>query len=289
MTRETWGLLLGLLGVVMFAGTLPATRLAVVALDPWFVTMGRAALAGLLALTVLLVLRRPWPGSSSLRPMLLGTFCLVIGFPGFIGLAMKTVPAAHGGVVLGLMPLATAAFAALVLGERPSGRFWFFAALGALIVVGFSLRDGGGRLEIGDLYLLLAGALSSLGYVLSGRLARTMPGWEVISWMLVMALPFTLPMAWWLQPALPETVPFKAWAGFAYVTLFSQFLGFFAWNAGLAMGGVARVSQTQLMQTFVTLGIAAVVNDEVLDPVTVFAAIAVVAVVMFGRKAQVVR
>ena len=290
MSRETLGLLLGFLGVVIFGGTLPFTRLAVEALDPWFVSAGRAALSGLLAATTLVALRRPRPDAGDLRSLALAALCLVGGFPVLTALAMQSVPASHGGVVLGVLPLATAAMSAFLGGERPSPAFWHAALAGAALVVGFALRDGGGRFERGDLYLAGAVAASSLGYVLSGRLAqRGLGGWEVISWILVISLPVTIPLTIVLAPSDPGAVPAWAWAGFAYVTILSQYLGFFAWNAGLSLGGIARVSQVQLLQTFVTLLIAAGLNGERVDAPTWAVAIVVVAMVLVGRRAAVQR
>ncbi len=288
MSRETLGFVLGFVGVCVFAGTLPFTRLAVEALDPWFVTAGRAALSGLLAGATLLVLRRRVPDGATLRTLALAALCLVLGFPGFIALAMTSVNASHGGVVLGILPLATAVVSALVTGERPAFGFWLAAAAGAALVVWFALRDGGDGLAAGDILLAGAVATSSLGYVLSGRVAQQgMSGWEVISWVLVVSLPVTIPAAILLAPADPAAVPASSWIGFAYVTLMSQYLGFFAWTAGLALGGIARVSQVQLLQTFVTLVIAAALNDERVDALTWLVAVAVVALVLLGRRAAI--
>ena len=287
MTRETLGLLLGFLGVVIFGATLPATRAAVADLAPWFVTHGRASAAGCIALVVLLVLRRALPSRDLWRDLAIASICLVIGFPGFIGLAMQSVPASHGGVVLGILPLATALFGALFTGERPSTAYWICGIVGALLVVGFAIRDADMTLTLGDIYLFLAVLVSSLGYVFSARLARHMPGWEVISWAVVIALPVTLPMTFWLQPADWSVVRPSAWIGFAYVAVMSQYVGFFAWNAGLAMGGVARVSQVQLLQTFVTLLVAAAFLGETIDLVTLLFAIAVVGIVLAGRWAPI--
>lgn len=290
LSRETLGLLLGLVGVIVFGATLPMTRLAVVppvgaGLDPWFVTGGRAALAGLVALLVLLVLRRPVPPPGTRGPILGAAVLLVGGFPGFTGFAMQSVPAAHGGVVLGVLPLVTAAFGAWLTGERPRPAFWLCAGLGALLVVAFALRDGGGRVEPGDLLLVGATVSAALGYVLSAKAARVLPGWEVISWALVAALPVTLPVALWTLPEVPLRVAPVTWLAFLYLALMSQYLGFFAWNAGLVMGGVARVSQVQLLQTFVTLAVAALLTGERVDPLTWTAALAVVALVLAGRRA----
>ena len=287
MSRETLGLLLGFVGVVVFGGSLPFTRLAVEAFDPWFASAARAAGAGCLAGAVLIATRRGLPDRRDLGALLLAALCLVAGFPTLTALALQTVPVSHGGVVLGVLPLATAAASALITGERPRGAFWAAAVAGAALVVAFALRDGGGRLERGDLYLLAAVAICALGYVVSGGLTRRMPGWAVISWMLVLSLPASVPLALLLAPSDLGPVPGRAWAGLAYITVMSQYLGFFAWNAGLALGGIARVSQVQLLQTFVTLGIAALLNGERVDGPTWAGAAAVVALVLFGRRAAV--
>jgi len=287
LSRETQGMWLGFIGVVIFGATVPATRLAVVALDPFFTSFGRAAVAGVLSAMILLLMRRPWPTASQLRLMAVIVIVMVIGFASLMALSLQTVPASHGGVVLGILPLSTAAAASVLLGERPSLRFWFFALLGTVVVVAFALRDSGGAIEIGDIYMFAAAILSSIGYVYSGHLSKQMPGWEVICWILVVGLPITLPASLLFIPADPAAVPTSAWLGFAYVSLFSMFIGFFAWNAGMAMGGVARVSQVQLLQTFVTLALSAWVNGEHIDPVTIGAAIAVVAIVAMGRSSRV--
>jgi drug/metabolite transporter (DMT)-like permease len=285
MSRDSLGFLLGILGVVIFGATLPATRLAVADLAPWFVTMGRAAVAGLLALGVLIVLRRPLPPRALRLDLALASVALVIGFPGLIGLAMLTVPANQGGVVLGILPLATAVAGALFAGDRPRWPFWAWGVAGAGLVLAFTIRKNGFVLTSGTLYLLAAVVVTGLGYVFSARASRQLPGWEVISWCCVLALPVTLPTALWLWPPDLGAVRASAWAGFAYVAIMSQYIGFFAWNAGLAMGGVARVSQTQLLQTFVTLGVAAALLGEEIDGMTVLFAVAVVGVVLAGRAA----
>ncbi|MGL4444940.1 MAG: DMT family transporter [Alsobacter sp.] len=286
-SRETLGLLLGFVGVVIFGATLPMTRIAVPFLDPVFLTAGRAAVAGLVAVAVLVALRRRPPPIAAVPRIALASLLLVGGFPVFSGFAMQTVPASHGAVVIGIMPLATAVLGALLLRERPSPAFWLAAVIGSAIIVVFSLRDGGGRIQPGDMLLVGAIASASLGYVISADLSRSMPGWEVISWAVVIALPVSIPLAWATAPADAAAVPAVAWAAFAYLGLMSQYLGFFAWNAGLAMGGVSRVSQVQLLQTFVTFGIAALVSGERVDVWTWIAAVAVCAVVLVGRRARI--
>lgn len=289
MSRETLGLVLGLVGVCVFAGTLPFTRIAVEFLSPGFITAGRAAASGVLAAALLAVLRRPVPPPAALARIVLAALCLVGGFPIFTALAMQSVPAGHGAVVLGILPLATALLSTLIAGERPSKRFWLAAVAGAGVVVGFTLQGGAG-LELGDLYLFGAVVASSLGYVLSAQLAQSgLRGWEVISWLLLVALPVTLPAALWLLPPEPTRIPAWNWLAFAYVALMSQYLGFFAWNAGLALGGIARVSQVQLLQTFITLAIAAALNREAIDPTTWGVAAIVIVLVLVARRSPVRR
>ena len=289
MSRETLGLLVGFVGVAIFGGTLPFTRIAVEALDPWFVTAGRASLSGLLAGAVLIALRRRVPDVRILKTIAWASLFIVGGFPALTALAMTRVAASHGGVVLGVLPLATAAISAWITGERPSARFWAAAVAGAALVAGFAMRDGGGRFDAGDLMLAGAVVCAATGYNLSGRLTETMSGWEVISWILVVALPVTIPLTLWLAPATPAAVPARCWIAFAYVTVMSQYVGFFAWNAGLALGGVTRVSQVQLLQTFVTLLIAAALNGERVDALTWAVAVLVVALVVIGRRSRIRR
>lgn len=285
MPRQTLGLLLGLVGVAIFGATLPMTRIAVAHLDPWFVTTGRAVVAGGAALAVLAVLRRPVPPPAVLLRLAAASALLVFGFPGFSAFAMRSVPAAHGGVVLGVLPLATAVIGAVFTRDRPAAAFWVWAVAGAAIVVAFALRQGSGHVEPGDVLLLGAVLSAATGYVISARLTLRMPGWEVISWAVVLALPVTIPVTLLHAPAEPASVPWEAWGAFLYLGLMSQYVGFFAWNAGLALGGVARVSQVQLLQTFVTLSLASLLAGEPLEPLTWVAALGVVATVLLGRKA----
>lgn len=290
MPRESLGLLLGFVGVCIFAGTLPFTHLAVEALSPLFVTAGRAALAGLLAAAMLLFLRKPWPTRGQLGTFALSALCLVGGFPGFTAMAMQSVPASHGGVVLGILPLATSAISALITGERPSPAFWAAAIAGAALVIGFTLHEGSGSLGRGDLFLLAAALSSALGYVLSGKLVGSgYAGWEVISWILVIALPATIPVALWTMPDSVGAIPTWSWIGFLYVALMSQYFGFFAWNAGLALGGIAHVSQVQLLQTFVTLIFASLLNRDPIDPFAWIVAAGVFLLVMGAQRAKVAR
>jgi drug/metabolite transporter (DMT)-like permease len=289
LSRETLGLMIGTIGVIIFGVTLPMTRIAVVSLDPWFVTMGRAALAGLVALCVLVVLKRSVPTRSELMRLAVAAVFVIVGFPGFTGFAMRLVPASHGGVVLGILPLVVALFGAIAARERPSVGFWLSALAGAALVIGFSLRDGEGGFGLGDVLLLGAVLSAASGYTVLAGLTKSRPGWEVISWTVVISLPVTLPFAFLTAPSDLFAVPLPHWGAFLYLGLMSQYVGFFFWNTGLAMGGQARVSQTQLLQTFVTLAFAAWVNGEQVDLLTWIFAVAVVGVVLIGRRTRIVK
>jgi drug/metabolite transporter (DMT)-like permease len=290
MSRETLGLLLGFAGVVIFGATLPAMRFAVSDLAPLFVTAGRAVVAAALALAYLALWRRPWPKRHQWLPLLGVAVFLVYGFPLLTALGMQTVPASRGGVVLGILPLATAAAAALIAGERPSAGFWLAALAGSALVIIFALRgDAGHGLGVGEVYLLAAVAVTGLGYTISAKLTREMGALDVIGWALIVSLPLSVSLAFWSQPADWRAVSSAAWAGFAYNGVFSMFLGFLFWNAGLAMGGIARVGQVQLLQTFVTIVVAALINRETVGLDVWAFALAVVATVLIGRRAQVKR
>ena len=288
--HKNFGLLLGFLGMCLFAGTLPATRLALLGFDPLFLTVARAALAGSVGLIVLVARRRRVPSRSLWLEIFGAALCTVIGFPLFAALAMMTVPAAHGGVVLGILPLVTAAAATAFAHERPSPGFWLASVLGALIVVTFMLRRNGGMtFSAGDLFLLGTVLSGALGYTFSGRLATLMPGWEVISWQVVIFLPLAAAATFVLWPADIATAPISSWIGLGYVGLVSQYTAFFVFNAGLAIGGIARVGQVMLLQPFMIVALALPVNGEAIDVETILFAAAVVATVLIGQRMRVTR
>jgi drug/metabolite transporter (DMT)-like permease len=290
ISHKKLGLLLGFIGMCLFAGTLPATRLAVSGFDPWFLTVARAALAGSAGLAVLIVLRRRAPPRSLWLEMFVAALCTVVGFPLFAALAMMTVPAAHGGVVLGILPLATAAAAAIFAHERPSRGFWLASAIGAIIVLTFMLRRSGGKpFSAGDLFLLGTVASGALGYTFSGRLAARMPGWEVISWQVAIFLPLAALATFALWPANIVSVSISSWAGLGYVGFVSQYTAFFVFNAALAIGGIARVGQVMLLQPFAIVALALPVNGEPINVETILFATAVVATVLIGQRMRVVR
>ena len=290
--HETRGLALGLLGVVIFAMTEPMTRLAVgpavdPQLPPLFVTAGRAGFAGGLAALYLLAVRAPWPGREHRLALFVSALGTVVGFPLFLALARRRVDAIHAAVVTGVLPLATALAAAIAFRQRPSTGFWLCAALGCALVLGFAVWQGSGSLVLADVLLLGAVASAAIGYVAGARLSAEMPAERVICWVLVLSLPATVPATLATWPAHPASLP--AWGGFAYVTVFSMWLGFFAWYRGLALGGTVRVSQVQLVQPFLAMLFAVPVLGERLDAATVGFALAVVATVFAGRAMSVGR
>jgi len=286
VSRARLGLLLGFVGVLIFGGTLPATRLAVSAIDPIALTALRTAIAGLCSLALLLVLRRPLPPRALLPQLVITMLCVAVLFPFLMAVGMQTVDASHGGVVLGILPIGTALAAVIITHERPRPLFWIASFAGAALVIAFALRQGGGALSTGDWFLLASVIVSAIGYAFSGRLTAQMPGWEVISWVLVIALPFSIPATALTMPAELSQIPLKPWLGLLYVALFSQWIGFFAWNAGMAMGGIARVSQVQLLQPFVVFALAAVFNDEIITPQIVLFAAGVVATVAISARTR---
>ncbi len=292
MNATNKGFAWGVLGVVIFAMTLPMTRLAVGAasdpqLSPAFVTAGRAALAGLLSILYLLAVRAPWPARRHGPTLAVSALGTVVGFPMSLALALRQVDASHAAVVTGLMPMATAVIGALVLRQRPSLGFWACALTGFVLVLCFAAWQGGGALSAGDGWLLLAVLFTGIGYVAGAKVAAEMPAPQVICWVLVMSLPLTLPAALWFWPTAPARL--SSWGGFLYVSLFSMWLGFFAWYRGLALGGLVRVSQVQLVQPFLALLFAVPILGERLDLLTVVFALAVIGVVFLGKRMPVVR
>ena len=291
--RSRLGLWLGLLGMLIFAGTIPMTRLAsgsdeAPQLPAVFVAIGRAGVAGLLSIAYLLITRAPWPRRQHWPMLLLSVFGNVLGWPLLLGLAVRRVDAMHAAVITGLMPLATAAVGALVLHQRPSRGFWAFALLGAALVVAFAAWSGAGLPQLGDLLLLGAVIASSIGYISGAKVSSGPDGMtaeQTISWILVLALPVSLPTLVAQWPAVP--VHAAAWAGFAYVATLSMWMGFFAWYRGMAWAGTLRVSQVQLLQPFVSILLSVPLLGERLRPATLGFSIAVMACVYLGRRMSV--
>lgn len=296
--RLRHGLWLGLLGVVIFAATLPLTKLAVGTpgapqLTPWFITFGRAAVAGLLSLLYLTIqYRRGLARIPTLKQcgLVLFTACgVVVGFPLFMSLALQVVPSTHGAVVTGLLPLATAVVAALWFRQQPSTGFWVCAVAGTVLVLaymGIRSSDVAGHfsLHLADGFLLLAMMSAALGYVGGARLTPVLGAEQVICWVLVMALPLTVPMTWLNAPRNLHAIHAASWWAFAYLAIFSMWIGFFAWYRGLAWGGAVRVSQVQLLQPFLSMLLAMPLLGETLDATTIGFGVAVIVTVFIGKK-----
>lgn len=279
------GLLLGSLGVLAFSFTMPATKLALPALDPWFLASGRAVVAAILAAVVLRVTRAPRPARGDWRRLAIVAAGVVLGFPLFSSLALETGGAAHAAVIAGVLPAMTAVAAVARAGERPGLSFWIAALTGLVVVTGFALMQSGGAPTASDAFMLAAVVLCALGYAEGGALARTLGGAHTICWALVLALPAMLPVAILAAPhAPPDAVSIL---GFAYISAISMFLGFFAWYGGLARGGVARVGQVQLAQPLLTIGWSALVLAEAVDPWTLLAAGGVLISVAASQRARV--
>lgn len=283
--------LLAGLGVLAFALSIPMTRLAGgssadPALPPAFVAIGRAAVAGLLAAAYLAWVRAPWPGRTQWRSLALMAGGAVFGWPLFLGWAVREVDAAHAAVVSGMLPLATAVIAALLLGQRANPRFWACALLSLLWVLLFAAWQGAGALVLADFLLLAAVLCASFAYVQGARLSGQMPPEQVISWALVLCLPVTLPLAAWVWAEQGGAAPARAWAGFAYVALVSMWLGFFPWYRALALGGALRVSQVQVLQPFLSVLLAVPLLGEQLEPATLGFLALVIGTVVMGQKAR---
>ena len=293
ISPATQGWLLGALGVAIFALSIPMTRLASgSAAEPQlpavFVAIGRAALAGLLALGWLALSRAAWPRPEQWRQLALTALGVVFGWPLFLGFAVLHVDAVHASVVTGVLPIATAVVAAVLLRQRPGAGFWACALLGAVLVLGFAAWKGGAGFQVADGLLLVAVLLGAFGYVWGAQLSTpgpagtAMPAEQVICWVLVLSLPITLPVALYTWPATP--VKASAWGGFLYVSVFSMWLGFFAWYRGLALGGTVRVSQVQLLQPFLSMWFAVPILGEQLDIATVGFSLAVMATVFLSKR-----
>ena len=284
------GLWLGLLGIAIFSLSLPMTRLAVGTpeaplMSGAFIALGRAAFAGALSAMWLLLTRAPLPRRQDWLPLAFIAGGVVFGFPLLTSVAMRHVEAVHASIVIGVLPLTTAAVGALLHRQRPSAGFWLCAGFGSALVIAFAmLRSGGSGFAIStaDVLLLLATLCAAVGYGYGGRLSLHMKAEHVICWALVISLPLTVPFAYLTWPAVP--VKATAWWAFGYVSVFSMWLGFFAWYRGLALGGTVRVSQVQLVQPFMSMLFAVPLLGERLDAVTVGFGLAVIATVFIGKK-----
>ncbi len=284
---EIEGLIYGSIGIVVFSLTLPATRIAVADLDPVFVGLGRAIVAALLASILLLLTRQQLPPRRDFPRYCIVVAGVIIGFPLLSAVAMHDAPASHGAVITGLLPLSTALFGVWRAGERLSPQFWMFAIAGSGLVLIFALISGSGSIRLTDWALLGAVIAASLGYAEGAILARSSGSWQVICWSLLLSVPILLPIVLQHLPPTPASISTNAWWGFLYVSVFSMFLGFFAWYRGLALGGIARIGQMQLIQPFLTISASAILLGERLTFMTIGFAVGTIGCVALGRRAAI--
>jgi drug/metabolite transporter (DMT)-like permease len=279
--------LLGFVGVLAFSFTLPATRVAVEQLDPTFVGIGREAFAAIPAALILLLTRAKFPSRLQLRRLAVVAFGVVFGWPLFTAIALQGLTSAHSAVLVGILPAATAVAAVVRAGERPARGFWLASLAGLVAVLAFAASQGAGLPSTDDLLILIAVALSAIGYAEGGALSRELGGWEVICWAVLLSAPLTVPIALVAASGSDMHADADAWLGFAYVAGVSALLGFFPWYAGLARGGVAKIGQIQLIQPLLTLAWSAALLGEHVNAITLFAAVLVVLCVVGTQRAQV--
>lgn len=289
MDRTTGAWVNGLIGVVIFAGSLPATRVAVTAFDPLFLTSARAMIAAALGGLLLIVLRQRRPALKDLAPLAVVALGCVLGFPLLTALALQHVSSAHSIVFIGLLPICTALFAVLRGGERPRAPFWAFSLAGSACVVGFAVSGtlpatGNGNAVWGGLLMLAAIVVCGMGYAEGARLSRRLGGWQVISWALVLSLPVMVLVALWTLPPSFDHVTAPAWWCLGYVSVFSMLIGFIFWYRGLALGGIAGIGQLQLLQPFFGLALAALLLHEAVSGMMLVVTLCAVGCVAGARK-----
>jgi len=284
MDKTTTGWIYGLTGVVIFSGSLPATRVAVMDFNPLFLTVARAAIAGLLGLGLLLAFREKRPTRGDITSLVIVALGCVVGFPLLTALALRHVTSAHSIVFIGLLPLATAIFGVLRGGERPRPAFWIFSLLGSALVCSYALAQGVSASPVGDLLMLAAVIVCGLGYAEGAVLSRRLGGWQVICWALVLSLPVTITLCFMTMPHSIDGIGGPAWLGLIYVSLFSMLIGFIFWYRGLAQGGIAAVGQLQFLQPFFGFALAAALLKESVSWSMLIVTLAVVACVAGARK-----
>ena len=289
MKKETTGMLIGLIGVIIFALTLPASKLAVEVFHPAFVSFGRAFIAGLAGLIYILIKKAPIPRLAVIKRILFIVFGIVVGFPFLMTLAMAKGSSSHGGIILGFMPLLTTIVGVIKFKERPSKGFWFASLLGTSTVLVYALIQGSGSLSYMDFLLLSATIFSAIGYAEGAELSREMSPKLVISWAVVLALPLNALVTYYYFETEYLKVDAMYWQSLLFLGLFSMYIGFFFWYEGLSMGGISRVSQVQLLQPFITLVCANVLLSEPLEPMNFIFATLVVSSVLLGKQMLVKR
>ncbi len=289
MTKEVLAYFWGMLGVFGFGLTLPATKTAIPLFGVVTVGIGRAVLAGILGLILLIVTKSKIPTRRQIGELIIVALGVIFGFPLFSAYAMKYLPASHGAIVVAIIPLLTALFGNLLAGEKPSKSYWVAASIGSLAIAGYSITVSGGMLHVADLALLLAAIAAAIGYAQGAKLAREIGSWRTICYALAIVLPITIPVSIACLEFNPVPHPIAAWMGFFYVSFISMFLAFFAWYKGMSMGGIAKIGQLQLLQPFVTIVASAILFSEKLTASMSIVLAIVLLSVYFGQKSLVIR
>lgn len=284
MNKETKGMLIGFVGILIFSLTLPVTKIAILSFNPYFIAFGRASLAGAVALAYLAIKHEPMLVKADFGKFVVIALGVVFGFPILTTVAMTQGSSSHGAVILGMMPLATTVIGVIRFGERPSLGFWLVSLLGAALVVIYALLKSSGSFTLVDGLLVLGGICACVGYVEGGELSRKMNPRAVISWALVISLPINIVLSYFTFESAYLDAGTFAWITFIYLSLFPMFLGFFFWYEGLAIGGIARVSQVQLIQPFCTLVAASVLLGDSLTWMNLVFAVLVVSTVILGKQ-----
>ncbi|XOY31450.1 DMT family transporter [Proteus cibi] len=281
---QTNGWINGFIGMLIFSGSLPATKAAVLGFDPLFLTAARATIAGLLSLAMLLLYKEKLPTFKQWVSLTVVSLGVVVGFPLLTAIALQEITSAHSLVFLALLPLSTAIFAVIRGGEKPRPIFWFFSVIGSLLVMGYALSQGGASSISADLLMIASVIVCGLGYAEGATLTKALGGWQVICWALIVSLPPMLILSFILMPEELTTISVSAWVGLGYVSIFSMLIGFIFWYKGLSQGGIATVGQLQLLQPFFGLGLAAVLLHESVNLLMLFVTIGVIFCVAGSRK-----
>lgn len=287
LSIETKGMLIGFVGISIFSLTLPFTQMAVNEMSPFFVAFARASIAGICALILLIFTKSKFPNKIQIRRLIIIVIGVIYGFPIFTSIAMKTLPSSHSGIVLGILPLAMSLFAAIKYKEKPSSSFWMISIFGTFIVISYTFIDNNGSLMIEDLWLLFAILFAAIGYSEGGTLAKEMGSIGVISWALVISLPINLFASYLFYEINYTSISFQAMISLTYVGLFSMFIGFFFWYKGIAIGGISRVGQVQLIQPFLTIVGAYFLTNEKITTLNILFAFMVLIVIIIGRKTKI--
>ncbi|WP_326735190.1 DMT family transporter [Streptomyces sp. NBC_01022] len=279
------GTLLALLGVLSFSLTFPSTAWGLESFGPWSLVALRSLLAAAVAGGVLLAARVRVPERQHWAGLAVVAGGVVVGFPLLTTLALQTSTTSHAAVVVGLLPLTTAAFSSVRTGSRPPRAFWAAALAGAAVVIAFTVLQSGGGLSAGDLYLFCALLVCAAGYTEGGRLAKVMPGWQVTGWALLLTVPLAVAGAAIALPYEPVRLTAHGVIGLVWVSVASTFFGLYVWYRGMAEIGVARASQLQLAQPLLTLIWSFLLLGEEVTAAAPAAAVAVLVCIAVTQRA----